>query len=63
MSSFYQSAPDSVADCAKVEPLFKAVAGYRVWITGFGGRAKSRAALEERAAVFTGCPGGKQPSA
>jgi phosphoadenosine phosphosulfate reductase len=44
----YQSAPDRCCKLRKVEPLFKAVAGYRVWITGLRReQAKSRAALEE----------------
>lgn len=55
----YQSAPDECCRLRKVEPLFKAVAEYRVWITGLRReQAKSRAALEERA-LFT-LPGGKQ---
>jgi phosphoadenosine phosphosulfate reductase len=55
----YQSAPDECCRLRKVEPLFKAVAKYRVWITGLRReQAKSRAALEERA-LFT-LPGGKQ---
>ena len=55
----YQSAPDECCRLRKVEPLFKAVAGYRVWITGLRReQAKSRTALEE-AAHFT-LPGGKQ---
>ena len=55
----YQSAPDECCRLRKVEPLFKAVAGYRVWITGLRReQAKSRTALEERA-LFT-LPGGKQ---
>jgi phosphoadenosine phosphosulfate reductase len=55
----YQSAPDQCCKLRKVEPLFKAVAGYRVWITGLRReQAKSRAALEETA-LFT-LPGGKQ---
>jgi phosphoadenosine phosphosulfate reductase len=55
----YQSAPDQCCKLRKVEPLFKAVAEYRVWITGLRReQAKSRAALEERA-LFT-LPGGKQ---
>lgn len=46
----YQTAPDRCCGLRKVEPLFKAVAGYRVWITGLRReQAKSRAALEERA--------------
>ncbi len=55
----YQSAPDECCRLRKVEPLFKAVAGYRVWITGLRReQAKSRATLEETA-LFT-LPGGKQ---
>lgn len=55
----YRSAPDRCCGLRKVEPLFKAVAGYRVWLTGLRReQAKSRAALEERA-QFT-LPGGKQ---
>jgi phosphoadenosine phosphosulfate reductase len=55
----YQSAPDQCCKLRKVEPLFKAVAEYRVWLTGLRReQAKSRAALEE-AAPFT-LPGGKQ---
>ncbi|MGA2809016.1 MAG: phosphoadenylyl-sulfate reductase [Terracidiphilus sp.] len=55
----YQSAPDQCCKLRKVEPLFKAVAAYRVWITGLRReQAKSRTALEE-SAPFT-LPGGKQ---
>lgn len=55
----YQSAPDQCCRLRKVEPLFKAVAGYRVWLTGLRrGQAKSRAGLEE-SAMFE-LPGGKQ---
>jgi len=55
----YRSAPDQCCKLRKVEPLFKAVAGYRVWLTGLRReQAKSRAALEEEA-LFT-LPGGKQ---
>jgi phosphoadenosine phosphosulfate reductase len=55
----YQSAPDQCCKMRKVEPLFKAVAGYRVWLTGLRReQAKSRAALEE-SALFT-LPGGRQ---
>ena len=44
----YQSVPDQCCKLRKVEPLFKAVAGYRVWLTGLRReQAKSRAALEE----------------
>jgi phosphoadenosine phosphosulfate reductase len=55
----YQTAPDQCCKLRKVEPLFKAVAEYRVWITGLRReQAKTRAALEE-SALFT-LPGGKQ---
>jgi phosphoadenosine phosphosulfate reductase len=55
----YQSAPDQCCRLRKVEPLFKAVANYRVWLTGLRReQAKSRAALEE-SALFT-LPGGHQ---
>ena len=55
----YQSAPDECCRLRKVVTLFKAVEGYRDWITGLRReQAKSRAALEERA-LFT-LPGGKQ---
>jgi phosphoadenosine phosphosulfate reductase len=55
----YQIAPDQCCKLRKVEPLFKAVAGYRVWLTGLRReQAKSRAALEE-SALFA-LPGGKQ---
>ncbi|MGA2888039.1 MAG: phosphoadenylyl-sulfate reductase [Terracidiphilus sp.] len=55
----YQSAPDQCCKLRKVEPLFKAVSAYRVWLTGLRReQAKSRVALEE-AALFT-LPGGRQ---
>jgi phosphoadenosine phosphosulfate reductase len=55
----YQTAPDQCCKLRKVEPLFKAVANYNVWITGMRrDQAKTRAALEE-SANFT-LPGGKQ---
>jgi phosphoadenosine phosphosulfate reductase len=55
----YQSAPDRCCGLRKVEPLFKALANYRVWFTGLRReQAKSRAALEERA-MFS-LPGEKQ---
>jgi len=55
----YQSAPDQCCKLRKVEPLFKAVAEYRVWITGMRReQAKSRTSLEE-SALFT-LPGGQQ---
>ena len=54
----YQSAPDQCCKLRKVEPLFKAVAEYRVWITGLRReQAKSRTNLEE-SALFA-LPGGK----
>jgi phosphoadenosine phosphosulfate reductase len=55
----YQSAPDQCCKLRKVEPLFKAVAEYRVWLTGLRReQARSRTALEEEA-LFA-LPGGKQ---
>lgn len=55
----YQSAPDQCCKLRKVEPLFKAVANYGVWITGLRReQAKSRAALEESAPFHL--PGGKE---
>lgn len=55
----YQSAPDQCCKLRKVEPLFKAVVEYRVWLTGLRReQARSRTALEE-SALFT-LPGGKQ---
>jgi phosphoadenosine phosphosulfate reductase len=55
----YQSGPDQCCKLRKVEPLFKAVSAYRVWLTGLRReQAKSRAALEE-SAPFT-LPGGYQ---
>ncbi len=55
----YQSAPDRCCALRKVEPLFKAVAQYRVWLTGLRReQARSRAALEE-SAMFA-LPGGRQ---
>lgn len=55
----YQSAPDQCCKLRKVEPLFRAVASYDIWLTGLRReQAKSRAALEE-SAPFT-LPGGKQ---
>jgi phosphoadenosine phosphosulfate reductase len=55
----YNSAPDQCCKLRKVEPLFKAVGQYRVWLTGLRReQAKSRAALEE-SALFT-LQGGKQ---
>ncbi len=44
----HQSAPDRCCGLRKVEPLFRAVAGYRLWLTGLRReQARSRAALEE----------------
>ncbi len=55
----YQSAPDRCCGLRKVEPLFKALAQYRVWLTGLRReQAKSRAGLEESAQFSL--PGGKQ---
>jgi phosphoadenosine phosphosulfate reductase len=55
----YRHAPDQCCKLRKVEPLFKAVGEYRVWLTGLRReQARSRAALEE-SALFT-LPGGKQ---
>jgi phosphoadenosine phosphosulfate reductase len=54
----YQSAPDQCCKLRKVEPLFKAVADYRVWLTGLRReQAKSRAALEE--STEFALPGGR----
>ena len=55
----YQTSPDQCCKLRKVEPLFRALAGYRVWVTGLRReQAKSRAALEE-AAMFA-LPGGQE---
>ena len=55
----YQSSPDRCCGARKVEPLFRAVAKHKVWITGLRReQAKTRAALEE-SALFT-LPDGKQ---
>jgi phosphoadenosine phosphosulfate reductase len=55
----YRSAPDQCCKLRKVEPLFKAVAEYRVWFTGLRReQARSRTALEE-SSLFT-LPGGRQ---
>jgi phosphoadenosine phosphosulfate reductase len=44
----YQTAPDKCCGLRKVEPLFAAVAGYDVWLTGLRReQARSRTALEE----------------
>jgi len=53
----HQVAPDRCCGLRKVEPLFAAVANYKVWLTGLRReQARSRAALEE-VADFT-LPGG-----
>ena len=53
----HQLAPDRCCALRKVEPLFEAVAHYKIWLTGLRReQARSRAALEE-AADFT-LPGG-----
>ena len=53
----HQHAPDRCCALRKVEPLFEAVARYKVWLTGLRReQARSRTALEE-AADFT-LPGG-----
>jgi phosphoadenosine phosphosulfate reductase len=55
----YQQSPDRCCGLRKVEPLFRAVAGYKIWLTGLRReQARSRAALEE-SAPFT-LPGGQQ---
>lgn len=55
----YIISPDQCCKLRKVEPLFKAVANYRVWITGMRReQAKTRAALEESANFML--PSGKQ---
>jgi phosphoadenosine phosphosulfate reductase len=55
----YQTSPDQCCKLRKVEPLFKAVGEYRVWLTGLRReQARSRTALEE-SAMFA-LPGGKQ---
>jgi phosphoadenosine phosphosulfate reductase len=44
----YQTAPDRCCGLRKVEPLFTAVANYKLWLTGLRReQARSRAALEE----------------
>ncbi len=46
----HQHAPDRCCALRKVEPLFAAVAGYKVWLTGLRReQARSRTALEETA--------------
>ena len=54
----YRSAPDQCCKLRKVEPLFRAVAAYDLWITGLRReQARSRTALEESAPFAL--PGGK----
>jgi len=54
-----QTAPDQCCKLRKVEPLFDALANYRVWITGLRReQAKSRTALEESAPFVL--PGDKE---
>ena len=54
-----QTAPDRCCALRKVDPLFKAVANYNIWLTGLRrDQAKTRSALQE-SALFT-LPGGKQ---
>jgi phosphoadenosine phosphosulfate reductase len=54
-----QTAPDKCCKLRKVEPLFDALANYRVWITGLRReQAKSRSALEESAPFVL--PGDKE---
>jgi phosphoadenosine phosphosulfate reductase len=44
----YRTAPDRCCGLRKVEPLFDAVAKYKIWLTGLRReQARSRAALEE----------------
>ena len=46
----HQHAPDRCCALRKVEPLFEAVAGYKIWLTGLRReQARSRSALEEAA--------------
>ncbi len=55
----HEFAPDRCCAMRKVEPLFKAMAEYRVWLTGLRReQAKSRVSLEE-SSMFA-LPGGKQ---
>ena len=54
----YQTAPDRCCGLRKVEPLFAAVANYKIWLTGLRReQARSRTALEETADFAL--PGGK----
>ncbi len=44
----YQTAPDRCCGIRKVDPLFRAVAGYKLWLTGLRReQARSRTTLEE----------------
>ncbi len=55
----YILSPDQCCKFRKVDPLFKAIAGYRVWMAGIRrDQSQTRASLEE-SAPFT-LPGGKQ---
>ncbi|HET6170644.1 MAG TPA: phosphoadenylyl-sulfate reductase [Terracidiphilus sp.] len=55
----YRSSPDLCCKMRKVEPLFKAMADYRVWISGLRrDQSRSRADLEQRS-MFS-LPGGQQ---
>ena len=46
----HQLGPDRCCAIRKVKPLFRAVAGYKLWLTGLRReQARSRTALEERA--------------
>ncbi len=55
----YETAPDRCCGLRKVEPLFKALAGYRVWLTGLRReQARSRAGLE--ASAMFSLPGGER---
>jgi phosphoadenosine phosphosulfate reductase len=55
----YQTAPDRCCKLRKVDPLFRAVANYRVWLTGLRReQARTRATLEE-SSLFS-LPDGKQ---
>lgn len=55
----FRIAPDQCCRMRKVEPLFKALAGYRAWITGLRrDQSRSRAHISDRF-LFT-LPGGNQ---
>ncbi len=54
----FRTAPDQCCKLRKVEPLFRAVAGYDLWLTGLRReQARSRTVLEESAPFAL--PGGK----